>query len=93
VRRRENLSLLERYEIGQLKLVGIIWNAKNPTALIEDTSGLGYTVRVGTPIGPSDGKVVKITPDTVAIEEEFMNFYGAKQKREVSMKLAAEKSE
>jgi Tfp pilus assembly protein PilP len=26
VRRRENLSPLERYELAQLKLVGIIWN-------------------------------------------------------------------
>ena len=30
VRRRENLSPLERFELGQLKLVGIIWTIKNP---------------------------------------------------------------
>ena len=93
VRRRDNLSPLERYELGQLKLVGIIWNIKNPTALVEDTSGLGYTVRVGTPIGANDGKVKMISPDALLIEEEYIDLYGAKKKREVSLRLAAEKSE
>lgn len=92
-RRRDNLSPLERYELGQLKLVGIIWSIKNPTALVEDTSGLGYTVRVGTPIGANDGKVKTISPAALLIEEEYIDMYGAKKKREVSMRLAAEKSE
>ena len=37
-RRRENLSPLERYELGQLKLVAEIWNTKEPTAMVEDSS-------------------------------------------------------
>lgn len=93
VRRRENLSPLERFELGQLKLVGIVWNIKNPTALVEDTTGLGYTVKVGTPIGSNDGKVKTIGPDALLIEEEFIDLYGAKKKREVSMRLAVERSE
>jgi hypothetical protein len=93
VRRRDNLSPLERYELGQLKLVGIVWSIKTPTALIEDSSGLGYTVRVGTPIGANDGRVVKISPSAIAIEEEYVDLYGAKKKREVSMSLTVEKAE
>jgi type IV pilus assembly protein PilP len=93
VRRRENLSPLERFELGQLKLVGIIWNIKNPTALVEDTTGLGYTVKVGTPIGSNDGKVKAINPDALMIEEDYIDLYGAKKKREVSMRLAAERAE
>lgn len=93
VRRRENLSPLERYELGQLKLVGIIWNIKSPTALVEDSSGLGYTVKVGTPIGANDGKVKTIRPDEVVVEEEYMDLYGAKKKREVTLRLTAERFE
>jgi type IV pilus assembly protein PilP len=93
VRRRDNLSPLERYELGQLKLVGIVWDVKNPTALVEDAMKLGYTVRIGTPIGANDGKVKMITADAILIEEEFIDLYGARKKREVSMKLAAEKSQ
>ncbi len=93
VRRRENLSPLERFELGQLKLVGILWNIKNPTALVEDATGLGYTVKVGTPIGSNDGQVKKIGPDALLIEEEFIDLYGAKKRREVSMRLAVERLE
>ena len=93
VSRRENLSPLERFELGQLKLVGIIWNIKNPTALVEDATGLGYTVKVGTPIGSNDGQVKTIGPDALLIEEEFIDFFGVKKKREVSMRLAVERLE
>jgi type IV pilus assembly protein PilP len=93
VRRRENLSPLERYELGQLKLVGVIWDTKNPTALVEDTTGLGYTVKLGTPIGANDGKVRAIKPGALVIEEDYIDLYGAKKKREVSMTLAVERSE
>jgi type IV pilus assembly protein PilP len=92
-RRRENLSPLERYDIGQLRLVGIIWDIKNPTALVEDSSGLGYTVKIGTAIGPNEGKVKAIKPDGVIIEEEYIDLYGTKKRQEVSMKLPLEKSE
>lgn len=89
-RRRENLSPLERFEIGQLKLVGVVWNVKEPTALVEDSSGLGYMVKVGTPIGSNDGKVREVRRDNLIIEEFFVDLYGAKKRREVSMRLAVE---
>jgi len=89
-RRRENLSPLERFEIGQLKLVGVVWNVKEPTALVEDSSGLGYMVKVGTPIGSNDGKVREVRRDSLIVEEFFVDLYGAKKRREVSMRLAVE---
>lgn len=90
VRRRENLSPLERYDLGQLNLVGIVWDIKEPTAMVEDTSGLGYVVKVGTLIGSNDGKVKEIKRDGLIIEEVFVDLYGAKKRREVSMRLAVE---
>ena len=93
VRRRENLTPLERFEISQLKLVGIIWDAKNPVALVEDTSHFGYVVKVGTPIGVNEGRVRAIQKDGLVIEEEYIDFYGAKKRRDVSMRLAVEKAE
>jgi type IV pilus assembly protein PilP len=89
-RRRENLSPLERFEIGQLKLVGVVWNVKEPTALVEESSGLGYMVKVGTPIGSNDGKVREVRRDSLIVEEFFVDLYGAKKRREVSMRLAVE---
>ncbi len=89
-RARENLSPLERYELGQLKLVGIIWDIKEPRAMIEDTAGLGYIIQVGTAIGANEGKVKTIRPNEVVVEEIFSDFYGARQKREVSLRLLAD---
>jgi len=89
-RRRENLSPLERFEIGQLKLVGVVWNVKEPTALVEDNSGLGYMVKVGTPIGSNDGRIREVRRDSLIVDEFFVDLYGAKKRREVSMRLAVE---
>lgn len=89
-RARENLSPLERYEIGQLKLVAIVWDIKEPKAMVEDATGLGYIVNVGTLIGPNEGKVKAIKPNEVVIEEGFVDFYGARKTQEISMRLPVE---
>jgi len=89
-RARENLSPLERYEIGQLKLVAVVWDIKEPKAMVEDATGLGYIVKIGTLIGPNEGKIKAIKPAEVVIEESFVDFYGAKKSQEISMKLPVE---
>ncbi len=89
-RARENLSPLERYELGQLKLVAIVWDIKEPKAMVDDGTSLGYIVKIGTLIGPNEGKVKAIKPNEVIIEERFTDFYGAKKSQEVSMRLPVE---
>ena len=92
-RRRENLSPLERYELGQLKLVGVIWDVQEPNAMVEDAAGLGYRVKVGTPIGSNEGKVKMIERDGIVVEEFQVDLYGARNKHEVKMRLSPEKAE
>jgi Tfp pilus assembly protein PilP len=92
-RRRVNLSPLERYELGQLKLVGVVWDIKQPNAIVEDAAGLGYVVRTGTPIGSNEGKVKKIQPAGLVIEEFETDVYGVKKKVERNMRLIPEKAE
>ena len=89
-RARENLSPLERYELGQLKLVAIVWDIKEAKAMVEDAIGLGYVVKIGTLIGPNEGKVKAIKPTEVVIEEHVTDFYGARKSQEVSMRLPVE---
>ncbi len=88
----EELSPLERYQLGQLKLVAIVWEIKEPRAMVEVTEAdkivRGYTLTVGTRIGPSQGKVTAIKPDEVVIEESYVDYYGARKKRECRMKLS-----
>jgi type IV pilus assembly protein PilP len=89
-RSRENLTPLEKFELGQLKLVGIVWDIKEPRAMVEDGLGLGYIVKVGTPIGPNEGKIKTINPGEIVIEETYSDFFGARKSRDVSMTLPAD---
>jgi type IV pilus assembly protein PilP len=89
-RKRENLSPLERLELSQLKLVGIVWDIGDPRAMVEDSGGLGYVIKVGTPIGSNDGRVKAIHRNEIVIEEFYSDDYGARRKRDVGMKLTTE---
>jgi Tfp pilus assembly protein PilP len=81
---------LEGYEIGQLKLVGIVRNAAGVRAMVEDSQGLGYIVTSGTAIGSAGGIVRAIEERRVLIDETTTNFYGEKQAKEVVMELPQE---
>jgi type IV pilus assembly protein PilP len=89
-RPRENLSPLERFELNQLKIVGIVWDMNEPRAMVEDGAGLGYTIKHGAPIGANDGVVKTIHRNEIIVEEYYYDVYGARKKREVSMKLSTE---
>ena len=81
---------LQRYDLGQLKLVAVIYDASSPRAVVEDDAGLGYIVRVGTPIGVNGGEVKAIERGKVRVQEESIDFYGDRQANEVVMELAAD---
>lgn len=82
---------LENYQLGQLKLVGVV--AQSPEgyrAMVEDSAGLGYIITTGTPIGSSGGVVRSIEPRRVVIEESTRDFYGDVKSKEVVMELPQE---
>ena len=81
---------LQRYDIGQLRLVAVIYDASTPRAVVEDDAGLGYIVRVGTPIGANGGAVKAIERGKLRVEEESIDFYGDRQASEVVMELATD---
>jgi Tfp pilus assembly protein PilP len=87
---RENLSPLERLELSQLKLVGIVWDTQDPRAMVEDNAGLGYVIKIGTPIGSHDGKVKAIHQAEVVVEEFYSDDYGARKRRDVAIKLSTD---
>lgn len=89
-RPREALSPLERYELGQLKIVGVVWDIKEPRAMLEDPAGLGYVVTKGMPIGSNQGVVKAIHREGIVVEEAFNDILGVRRKRDVPMKLSTE---
>ena len=80
---------LQRYELGQLKLVAVIYNTNDPRAVVEDEEGLGYIVKLGTPIGPHGGEVHGIEPGRLVVNEDSVDYYGEHHPSEVVMELKA----
>ena len=81
------LSPLQRYEIAQLKLTGLVLDLRTPRAMLQDASGMGYIITPGTPIGRRHGVVKSIEPGRVVVEESVLDYYGRQQLHQVVMEM------
>jgi type IV pilus assembly protein PilP len=73
---RKRLTPLEKLDLSQLQLVGVIRSLSGNRALVEDATGKGYVVTKGTYIGTHYGKIVEILADRIIVAEEVENIYG-----------------
>lgn len=73
---RKPLTPLEKINLSQLTLVGIIQAPSGNRALVQESSGKGYVVKKGTYIGTNSGKITQILKDRIIIEEESEDIYG-----------------
>ena len=78
---------LERIDLSQLKLVGIILASSGNRALVEESSGKGYVIKKGTYIGTNGGIIVQIEKEIVTVEEKFEDYSGKIQSRNRELKL------
>lgn len=85
------LTELETFDIEQLRLTSIITGIEQPMAMVEDPSGKGHTLVVGTPIGKNGGRVARIKRDEVIIEEEYIDSEGKRIVSKVVLRLPEEK--
>jgi len=67
--------------IGDMELVGILWGSKEKLAMVEDSRGRGYVLRVGDAV--IGGVVTDITKDSIVINQTF---YGETQTVVIRMK-------
>jgi type IV pilus assembly protein PilP len=72
-----------------LRLVAVIYDTRDPRAVVEDESGLGYIIRVGTKVGVNDGVVRGIERGRVLVEEESVDFFGERRASEVVLEMAS----
>ncbi|NMB76949.1 MAG: pilus assembly protein PilP [Myxococcales bacterium] len=63
-----------KFELDQLKLVAIISGMAQPSAMVEDPTGKGWVIRIGTRIGKNAGRVFRIKPDEVVIAEDYRDY-------------------
>ncbi|MDW7709594.1 MAG: pilus assembly protein PilP [Deferrisomatales bacterium] len=79
---------LQRYALEEIRLVGVIWaEAGRSVALVEDPEGKGYVVGGGVFIGDRGGRILRIHPDRVDVEERFVDLFGEENVKVMTMTL------
>ena len=83
----ESATPLERMDLGQLRLVALVWNISDPKGMVEDSTGKGYILSIGTPIGKNKGKVTQINSSGIVVTERLEELMGKFKSRQVTLKL------
>jgi len=78
---------LEEYDLSQLAVVGVVWDAERPRALVEDPSGRGYVVQEGTAMGKNEGRVITINDNLVLVRETYVDYVGDKTTKDIPMRI------
>ena len=81
---------LQKFDVDQLKLIGIIWDVKDPKAMILDPSGKGYVVKANERVGRHSGYIAKIRENEIVIVEMFKGSNGVSSYVTKFLRLSSE---
>lgn len=70
------LTPLQKFDLGQFRLIGVIIGRNEPMAMVMAPGGKAYVLKRGIKIGKNAGQVIDIREDAVVIEERFYDFAG-----------------
>jgi len=87
LKRKGGVLPLEQFEVSDYQLVGIVRGPGLKKAVIQDLTGKGFFVVVGTRIGKGGGSITRITEKEVLIEEPYYDLTGRKKNRKISLKI------
>jgi len=85
------LTPLEKLDLSQVKLVAVVMTETGNIAMVEEASGKGYMVDIGTAMGRNGGKVAFIESDRITVVERVKDYKGTTVSR--SHELILHKSE
>ena len=85
---KEIAGPLGDFELGQLELSAVIWDAGNPRALIMDPGGRSFIVREGDQVGKNSGQVIHIGDSLVLVKETYENFAGEQTTKDVELRIS-----
>lgn len=78
---------LEDFDLGTLSLVAIFSMGGERVAMVQDATAKGYIVRRGNFMGKNNGKIEKITDDTIFLVEQVLNPAGEVIDRQVTLTM------
>jgi Tfp pilus assembly protein PilP len=80
---------LEQFDVSQLSLIGVVWNANSARALIQDPSGMSYIVAEGAKIGKNSGRVTSIDDNLVVVKETYVDLNLEETTKDIEMRIRA----
>jgi len=82
---RAELPPLQRLELSDVKLIGIVSDASGYYGLIQTPDGKGYTVRVGTLMGTNNGTIKSIAEQRIVVAEPTIDITGKMTSRDIEI--------
>jgi Tfp pilus assembly protein PilP len=80
-------SLLQQYELAQLRVIGVMYEIKEPRVLLQDPSGLTHIATIKNKIGKLGGRIVKIEKSSIVVREDVAKLDGGQETRFITMNL------
>ena len=81
------LTPLEKIELSQIRLVAVVITERRRIAMVEEASGKGYEVGVGTFIGRNQGRITEIKENSIVIKEPVRDYMGKLSERVQEIKI------
>jgi Tfp pilus assembly protein PilP len=80
-------TYLETLDLSQLELIAVVVGPKGNWGMVRDSKGVGHVIQKGTLIGTNGGVVHGITDREVTIREEYKDFRGTVQHKDIAKRL------
>lgn len=78
---------LEKFDVMQLSVVGVVWKHQSARALVQDPSGMTYIVGEGAKIGKNEGRVTQIADNLVVVKETYVDTLGEETTKDIQMRI------
>lgn len=89
----ELTSPLQKYDVKQIQVVGIILGGLGDYAKVKAPDGESYTISVGTLVGQHQGKVISISENVILVKETIQYESGKVEEIETPLYLNPEEEE
>lgn len=89
----EELTPLQRIPVIDMTVESIIISRRKSVAHVITPDGKAHIVTIGTLMGRHKGKVVRMNPDEIIVEEQFEDYLGSAFKQEAVLRLREKEGE